>query len=255
MTEERVALVTGGTSGIGHETVHLLATRGYSITVVYRSDVDAAARVAANLAASGVRCQTVRADVATFQGARDAVERCLTHFGRCDVLVNNVGAVVERRPLVDVTEALWEEVQDLNLKSAYLMIHALLPAMLRQARGSIVNVSSLAARTGGSGSGAIAYGAAKAGMEALTVGVARDYAAAGIRANAVQVGVIDTPLHEKTVLAESYGERSAFMARMSTASPMGRAGRPIEVAEAIVFLASDAASYITGAVLPVTGGA
>ncbi len=250
----RVALVTGGTSGIGRATALALAARGADVAVNYARDDASARAVTAEIERLGHRCLAVKADATSAVAVADAVATTEEGLGSIDILVNNVGGVIRRTPFAECDELLWDQVQALNLKSAFLFTRTVLPGLLARGFGAVVNVSAFAARNGGAGNGSIHYGVAKAGLEALTVGLARDYADSGVRFNAVQVGLVDTPLHAHTTLHPKYGSPETFMARVSAATPMHRPARPEEIADAIVYLASDQASYVTGAVLAVAGG-
>ncbi|MGH9651688.1 MAG: SDR family NAD(P)-dependent oxidoreductase, partial [Terriglobales bacterium] len=167
-------------------------------------------------------------------------------WGRLDILVNNAGDLVARRTLADMTEDYWDQVMALNLKSAFLCVKAVWEEMAAHKSGSIINVTSVSARNGG-GPGAAAYSAAKGGLLTYTKALAKELAPNGIRVNAVAPGVIITPFHERHSSAEVLNK---FLA----AIPLGRTGAPEEVAEVITFLASPAASYITGETIEINGG-
>ena len=250
----RIALITGGTSGIGRTVARELLAAGDKVAVVYGHDDQAAAALREEASGLGWTILVLKADVTRANDVQQAIRSTETELGPVSLLVNNVGGVLRRAPFTEVDEALWDAVIDLNLKSAYLLMHALLPGMVERGAGAIVNVSAFAARNGGAGNGSIPYGAAKAALEALTVGLARDYAGSGVRVNAVQLGLVDTPLHLRTEYDPRYGRAEDFMAKVSTATPMHRAATSQEVAAAVRFLLSDDASYITGAILGVTGG-
>jgi 3-oxoacyl-[acyl-carrier protein] reductase len=167
-------------------------------------------------------------------------------IGPIDILVNNAGSLVERLKTLDLTEERWTEVMDLNATSAFFAAKAVIPKMLEKGRGVIVNVTSIAARNGGA-PGSIHYSSAKAAMLTMTKGLAKEFAAQGIRVNAVSPGVIDTPYHETFTAREVWNN-------MSNVIPMGRVGRAEEVASVIGFLASDAASYLCGETIEINGG-
>ena len=174
------------------------------------------------------------------------VEHTSSELGPIDVLVNNAGALVGRYPIDAMSDTVWEDVLDSNLRSAVLCSRAVLPSMRARRSGAIVNVASIAAHTGG-GAGASAYAAAKAGLIGLTKALAREVAADNVRVNAVSPGVIDTPMQRRF----SSDER---LRRIEQRIPLGRLGSPAECARVIAFLASDAASYIVGETIEVNGG-
>jgi 3-oxoacyl-[acyl-carrier protein] reductase len=167
-------------------------------------------------------------------------------FGRVDVLVNNAGSFVERRTFEEMTEDLWDRIMAVNLKSVYLVSQAVLPLMKRQGGGRIVNITSIAARNGGSAD-SIAYSAAKGGVSTLTRGMAKSFAGDNILVNAVAPGRIDTPLHDVFTPDEKREQAAQGI-------PLKREGTPEEVAAAVVFLASPKASYLLGEVIEVNGG-
>src|SRR5918998_131347 len=167
-------------------------------------------------------------------------------YGRLDVLVNNAGSLIERRSFSDMTEDLWERVMAVNLKSVYLCSRAVLPMMKRQGKGRIINMTSVAARTGGA-PGSVAYATAKGGVSTLTRAMAKELVGEGILVNGVAPGVITTPFHDRFTPAEV---RGALVGSI----PMGREGTPEEVAGAVVFLASAWADYLVGEIIEVNGG-
>lgn len=250
---QRNVLITGGTSGIGRACAVLFARAGARVAVTYRSNPDAARELGAQLEGEGADFLAIRSDASQQGDVAQAVEAASV-WGPVDVLVNNVGGVIRRSPGIELDPVLWREILALNLDSTYLFSRGVLPPMLERGSGAIVNISAFAARNGGAGNGSIAYGVAKAGIEAMTVGLARDLAGTGVRINAVQVGLVDTPLHLNTEFDATYGRKEDFFSRVSKATPMGRAANPEEIAECVVFLASDRSSYVTGAVLQATGG-
>jgi NAD(P)-dependent dehydrogenase (short-subunit alcohol dehydrogenase family) len=241
----RVALVTGGGTGIGRAIAERLATRGADLILVgRRADVlgEAADAIAA---ASGRRCLAFPADVTAPDRVAAAIEATSSAFGRLDILVNNAGGG-RHRPLRTMPTEVWRQDIALNLDAAFYCSQAALP-MLQAASGAIVNISSLAGANGTMG--VAAYSAAKAGLQMLTRGAAAEWGPRGVRVNAVACGMIATPL------ARANWEKAGFDAERACAVfPLRRPGRPEEVAEAVAFLASDAASYITGETLAVAGG-
>jgi 3-oxoacyl-[acyl-carrier protein] reductase len=241
---DRVALVTGAGSGIGKAIALHLADLGAHV-VVNDIAIDAEAEgVAEEIRRLGRKAITHEADVTRREAVFAMVERAESALGPIDVLINNVGGLIERKPFLEHDDALWDRVMDLNLKSAMLCAQAVLPGMIARKRGQIVNISSIAAETGGP-AGSIAYAAAKGGMNTLTIGLAREVAEHGIRVNAVSPGLIDTPFHA--------GNERSFRERIA-AIPMGRIGEPEEVARVVGFVVSEKAGFVTGQVLTVAGG-
>lgn len=242
----KVALVTGASSGIGAATATVLADLGASVGVGYFHNEKGATQVAEAIGKAGGKAVAVRADVSRAQEIPALVERVEREFGPIDILVNNAGSLIKRQPMRDLTEALWDEVLDLNLKSAAFCARAVAAGMIERKRGTIVNVVSIAGRNGG-GPGAGPYSTAKGGLIAFTKALAKELAPHGVRVNAVSPGVIDTPFHEVFSTPE-------MIANFVKGIPLGRVGTSMECATAIAFLASDAASYVVGETLEVNGG-
>jgi 3-oxoacyl-[acyl-carrier protein] reductase len=244
--KDRVALVTGASSGIGAATAAALAAQGARVAIGWYRNVEGAAEVLRGIEAAGGRGIILQADVRDVAAIDKMVETVTSRLGPIDILVNNAGSLVKRFPIRDLTEAGWDEVLTLNLKSAVFCSRAVASSMIARKRGAIVNVGSVAGHNGG-GPGAGPYAAAKAGLAAFTKSLAKELAPHGIRANAVAPGVIDTPFHEMFSTPE-------MMKNFVAAIPLGRVGTPMECAAAITFLASDAASYIVGETLEINGG-
>jgi 3-oxoacyl-[acyl-carrier protein] reductase len=188
----------------------------------------------------------IRADVRKKDEIQAAVDRTVDELGPIDVLVNNAGSLVERQRLAQITEERWDDIMDLNLKSAVLCSQMVAPSMVERRSGAIINIVSIAGRNGG-GPGAMAYATAKGGLITFTKGLAKELAAGGVRVNAVSPGVIDTPFHEVFSTPEMIKN---FVAGI----PLGRVGTAMECATVIAFLASEAASYIVGETIEVNGG-
>jgi 3-oxoacyl-[acyl-carrier protein] reductase len=188
----------------------------------------------------------IRADVTSRDEVHALVAAVRKQFGRIDILVNNAGDLIARHTLVDMTEEYWDQIMDLNLKSAFLCSQAVWEEMAARKSGAIINISSIAGRNGG-GIGAAAYGAAKGGLLAYTKGLARELAPQGIRVNGISPGVIATPYHERYSPPE-------LMAKFVSNVPLGRAGTAEDIADVIVFLASPAARYMIGETVEVNGG-
>ncbi len=244
----RAALVTGAAQGIGRATAHALAAAGAAVTVA-DIDVVLGEAVAAAITAAGGRAQFVRTDVTSLVDIRAATELTVAAYGSVDILVNNaaraIGGVVD-----EIEEDAWTMVLDTNLTSVWRGMKCAVPHMRRQRRGAIVNISSVQSLTGFHGWAA--YAAAKGGINALTQQTALDLAPAGIRVNAVAPGTIMTPMNER--IFREVADPQALIDRWNAAHPIGRFGQPQEVADAVVFLASDRAAFITGTLLKVDGG-
>lgn len=242
----KVALVTGASSGIGRATAELMAAGGARVALNFHRNEAGAEAARAAITGAGGQAITVQADVTSAGEVRALVERTVNEFGPVDILVNNAGSLVERMRIMELTEERWDEVIDLNLKSAFLCCHAVTGAMIERKTGAIVNVSSIAGRTGGA-LGSIHYSTAKGGLITFTKGLAKELAPFGIRVNAVSPGVIDTPYHEQFSTPE-------MMKGYLGGIPMGRVGAAAEVAQVICFLASDAAAYLAGETIEINGG-
>jgi len=242
----RVALVTGASSGIGAATAIALAELGASVALGYFANEKGAQDTAQQITVSGGRVITVKGDVREVAVVKDLVSRTVHALGPIDILVNNAGSLVKRFPVRVLTEEGWDDVLTLNLKSAAFASQAVAASMIARKRGAIINVGSLAGHNGG-GPGAGPYAAAKAGMAALTKSLAKELGPHGIRVNTVAPGVIDTPFHETFSTPET-------IANFVKLIPMGRMGTSMECATVITFLASDAASYITGETIEINGG-
>jgi NAD(P)-dependent dehydrogenase (short-subunit alcohol dehydrogenase family) len=244
----RAAIVTGAAQGIGRACALALARAGAGVTV---ADVDAelGPKTAAELEGLGVRAVFVRADVRSMADVERATEETLRAFGRVDVLVNNAARAIPG--VVDeIDEATWNEVISTNLTSVWRGMRCVVPHMRQQGKGAVVNISSVQSLLGFQGWAA--YAAAKGGINALTQQAARDLAPHGIRVNAVAPGTIMTPMNRK--IFEEVDDPDELIARWNAAHPIGRFGQPEEVAELVLFLASDRAAFITGDIVRVDGG-
>jgi NAD(P)-dependent dehydrogenase (short-subunit alcohol dehydrogenase family) len=246
--EGKVAVVTGGAAGIGRATARALASEGASVWI---ADVDEAGgeRVAAEIGDAGGKATFRRTDVRSMAEVEALVGAVVDRHGRIDVLVNNA-AVAVPGSAGELAEEDWARVIDVNLSGVWRGMRAAIPRMLAQGEGCIVNLSSVQAHVGFVGWAG--YAASKGGIDALTRQAAVEYAARGIRVNAVVPGTIMTEMNER-IMRDS-GDPEAVMAGWTAMHPTGRIGQPEEVAAAIVFLASDEASFITGELLRVDGG-
>jgi 3-oxoacyl-[acyl-carrier protein] reductase len=242
----KVALVTGASSGIGRATAELLAAGGARVAINFHRNQAGAEAVRDEIVGRGGSAIIIQADVARAIEVNAMVERTVAEFGPVDILVNNAGSLVERLRILDLTEKRWDDVIDLNLKSAFLCCKAVAASMMERKTGAIVNVSSIAGRTGGA-LGSIHYSTAKGGLITFTKGLAKELASFGVRVNAVSPGVIDTKYHETFSTPE-------VMKSYVAGIPLGRVGTPQEVAQVICFLASDAASYLAGETIEINGG-
>lgn len=244
-----VALVTGGSRGIGAMTARALAERGYDVAISYVSDIAAARAVAGDIRASGRSAIAIQADC----GREDDIVRLFsevdTAFGRLDLLVNNAATAVKYARIDEVDGETLRRVAEVNLVGPMLCAREALRRMSTRHGGTggvIVNVSSTTADSGSAGD-FVYYAATKGGINSFTVGLAREVAAEGVRVNAVSPGPVATEVHARLGKPELAAQRAATV-------PMGRVGEPREVADAICWLASEAASFVTGANIRVAGG-
>ena len=239
----RVALVTGASRGIGRATALALASGGARVAVGYASDAEAAGETVAAIVSTGGTALPVAMSVedrASVDQGFDAIER---ELGAVEILVNNAGVTGDGL-LVRMTDEQWDRVLDINLSGAFHTIRRAVPKMMRARFGRIINVSSVVAHVGGPGQAN--YSASKAGLLGLTRSVARELASRSITANVVAPGPI------ATAMTEAMG--AVWLETVSGLVPLGRPGTPDECAAAVAFIASDAAAYITGALIPVDGG-
>lgn len=244
LLEQRVALVTGGSRGIGRAVSLALAREGAKVVVNYAASAAAAAEVVAAIEArEGGEAYAVRADVAREDEVEAMVQDVIARFGRVDILVNNAG-ITRDTLLLRMKDPDWQAVMAVNLTGAFLCSRAVARSMVRNRRGKIINVTSVVGITGNAGQAN--YCAAKAGLIGLTKALARELASRSINVNAVAPGFIATDM--------TGGLPEQTKDRLLAEIPLGRLGRPEDVAEAVVFLASPAADYITGQTIVVDGG-
>ena len=245
---DKVALITGGTSGIGRATGILLAEEGADVAVIGRNRKRGEA-VLAEIKQRGRNGIFVSADVRIAEDCERAVEQTISALGRLDVLFNNAGVYVPNNVL-ECSEEEWDLQVDASLKGTFLMSKYAIPHMIRQGGGSIINNSSGWGLEGGDK--AVAYCAAKGGMVVMTKAMAIDHGRQGIRVNCVCPGDTVTPMEHED--ARRRGMTWDEYVESASVRPLGRMGEPEEVARAVLFFASDESSFITGAALPVDGG-
>ena len=240
----KVALVTGGSRGIGRAIALELGKRGASVVISYASNEAAAIETVKLLTDAGSpKAKSIRFDVADSEACSAAIDDVMKDFGRLDVLVNNAGVAIDGL-LMRFKDEDWDKTLDTNLKGAFSLMRAVSRPMMKQKGGAIVNVSSIVGEMGNAGQAA--YSASKAGLIGLTKSVARELASRNIRVNCVTPGFITTDM--------TAGLTQELKDKMSSAIPLARIGNAEEVAHAVAFLASDSASYITGEVVKVNGG-
>jgi NAD(P)-dependent dehydrogenase (short-subunit alcohol dehydrogenase family) len=244
----KVALITGGTSGIGSATARLFAQEGAAVGITGRSE-QRGRDVVRRIEEDGGKAMFTRADVRVDDDCRRAVVETLDAFGRLDVLFNNAGVYIAN-DAIGCSEEEWDLQVDVSLKGTFLMCRSVLPVMIAQGSGSIVNNSSGWGLVGGER--AVAYCAAKGGMVVMTKAIAIDHGPQGVRVNCICPGDTETPMEHED--ARRQGMTWDAFVEGASARPLGRMGQPDEIARAALFLASDESSFITGAVLPVDGG-
>jgi len=242
----KVALITGASSGIGAATASVFAELGAKVAIGYHSNGDGAAHVQRQIRDAGGKAISIRADLRKSSEIQSMVKEATAQLGPIDILVNNAGSLLRRMTVAELDEATWNEIFNLNLTSAALCSKAVASSMIERKRGAIINIVSIAGRTGG-GPGAGPYSAAKGGLITYTKSLAKELAPHGVRVNAISPGVIDTPFHEVFSTPE-------MMRNFVATIPLGRVGTAMECARVIAFLASDAASYVVGETIEVNGG-
>jgi 3-oxoacyl-[acyl-carrier protein] reductase len=248
MAESKVALVTGGSRGIGRAIVEVLAARGYRVLFTFASHEEQAEKVAAALKSAGADARAHRANVAEAASAQAVVRAALDAWGRIDVLVNNAGTHLPGVTLADTPFAEWDRVLRTNLYGPFHLVQAVLPHMRARKSGNIVNISSNVTQRFPAQYGV--YTVSKVALEAFTRILSKEEGANGIRVHAVAPGPIRTDMLEEALSKMGEERARAFLKSV----PLGRAGEPREIAEAVAFLVSDAASYMTGQVVYVNGG-
>lgn len=242
LLENKVALITGAARGIGKQIALAFAREGADIAFTDLEENEAAQTTRSEIEALGVKVAFYASNAADFEASHQVVETVVREFGHLDILVNNAG-ITHDTLLMRMTEAQWDQVIQVNLKSAFNFTHAATPVMMRQRSGSIISLSSVVGLNGNAGQAN--YAASKAGIIALTKSVAKELGARGVRANAIAPGFIITDMTK----ALSEDTLKSFVSMI----PMRRGGEPEEVAKVALFLASDLSSYVSGQVIQVNG--
>jgi 3-oxoacyl-[acyl-carrier protein] reductase len=243
---DKVVLVTGASSGIGAVTAALFGKFGARVALGFHRNEKGVEATRDEIQQSGGTACSIRANVQNPEEINSLIDQTVSLLGPIDILVNNAGSLIERAALMTQSVESWDSVMHLNLRSVFLCSRIVGNSMIKRRTGSIVNIGSIAARNGG-GPGSGAYSTAKAGVITLTKSLAKELVPHGVRVNCVNPGVIDTPFHEVFSTPES-------MRNFAKVIPLGRVGNAMECAKVIVFLASDAASYIVGESIEVNGG-
>nr|WP_245204232.1 glucose 1-dehydrogenase [Ammoniphilus resinae] len=243
----KVVLITGASSGIGRATAELMATKGAQVVINYNSNEKGATETVQAIREQGGDCIAIHADVTKKEQVEAMVQEAVSVYGAVHVLVNNAGGGVKQSTFMDMTEELWDETYALNVKSVLLCSQAILKDMLPRKSGKIINLSSAAARIGGAGE-SMHYASTKGAVNTMTIGMSREFVEHGIIVNGVAPGMVETPFHDKFAPGDNRLER------LVASVPMKRAATPLEIAEVICFLASDASNYIVGETITVSGG-
>jgi 3-oxoacyl-[acyl-carrier protein] reductase len=243
----KAVLITGSSTGIGAAAAVAFGANGAKVAVHYNKSKAEADRVAADVANAGGKAVVLQGDVTSSAACKQLVEKTVQSFGRIDVLITNVGGLIQRIPVEQITDELFDQVLHLNVRSALACITAAVPHMRKQGGGNIINVTSVAARHGG-GPGAALYAGSKGFISTVTHGLAKELVKDNIRVNAVAPGVIYTPFHDRYSTPQML---ESFKATI----PMNRIGTPDECSGAFLYLASNQMSgYVTGQIVEVNGG-
>ncbi len=243
----KVVLITGASSGIGRAAAELLSSKGAKIIVNYLSNKKGAIETVQRIQKNGGDAIIIQADVTIKEQVNAMVEQALASFGKIDILINNAAGGIRQSTFMDASEELWEETYRLNINSVLLCSQAVLTHMIPRKEGKIINISSTAARIGGAGE-SIHYAASKGALNTMTIGMAKELIEYGIIVNGIAPGMVETPFHEK------FAPNEDRLSRMSATIPIKRVAQPVEIAETIAFLASDASNYILGEIINVSGG-
>ena len=241
----KVALITGASRGIGRAiAIEFAKERAEGIVLNYVKNDDAAFKTKKELEDIGVKVLPVKIDVSKRDGVRVLVDEAIKTFGKIDILVNNA-AILQQKPFETITDEEWDRMFEVNLKAPFMLIQEVITYMVKQRWGRIINIASIGGQWGGNL--AVHYAATKAALISLALSVARIYSKYGITSNAVSPGLVLTEMAEKEINSEIGKEKLKLI-------PAGRFAEPEEVAKAVVFLASEEASYITGQTINVNGG-
>ncbi len=243
LLENKTALITGATRGIGYATALRFAQEGCNVAVTFLKRNDLVEKVCKEIKSYGVRALSFASDATDFHSAENVVKTVIEKMGKIDILVNNAGTVKDGL-MLRMSEEQWDSVITGNLKSTFNYIHAVAPHMLRAKAGSIISLSSSVALLGNVGQSN--YATAKAGLIGLTRSLAKEFGSRNVRVNVVAPGLIETDMTD--FMSQDYKQQ--IIDRIC----LNRVGKPDDVAKVILFLASDLASYITGVTIPVTGG-
>jgi NAD(P)-dependent dehydrogenase (short-subunit alcohol dehydrogenase family) len=244
----KVALITGGASGIGRATARLFAEEGAALAIV-DIDVEAGQELAEQISAEGGRAVFIRCDVSQAAECRSAIDECAAVYGGLDILFNNAG-IIRRADLLETTEEEWERVMGVNVRSVFLMSKYAIPHMERAGGGAIINTSSGWGLKGGPR--AVSYCASKGAVTNMSRAMAIDHGGQNIRVNALCPGDTDTPMLRGE--AAQLGQAEEDFLSEAAARPLGRYAQPEEIAKAVLYLASEDGSYVTGTTLVVDGG-
>jgi NAD(P)-dependent dehydrogenase (short-subunit alcohol dehydrogenase family) len=245
----KVALITGASSGMGKSAALLFASEGAKVIVNYAHSPEKADEVVSAIKRAGGEAVSIAADISKEDSIIVMVDSALKKFGKIDILYNNAGIELQK-PVTATTEDEWNNVLDTNLKGMFLCCKHIIPIMVKNGSGSIINTASVAGLAGTSN--LVAYSASKGGVIALTRALAIEHAPDKIRVNAICPGAIDTPMIRRFI--EASPDPKAMEAQLATMHPLGRMGQPEDVAKLALFLASDESSFMTGAIIPIDGG-
>jgi 3-oxoacyl-[acyl-carrier protein] reductase len=239
----KISFVTGGSRGIGRAIVTALAEAGADVAFTYQHSKERADALAADTSQKGVRCKAYQADVASAEEMQKAIQQVETDLGKISILVNNAG-INRDRSFLKMTKEMWDEVMHVNLDGVFYTTQLAVKDMIGSGWGRIINISSIVGQTGNFGQ--TNYAATKGGLISFTESLARELARKGVTVNAVAPGFVETDMVA--------GMPEAALSQVKAMTPMGRLGKPEEIADAVVFLASPRSSFVTGQVLGVNGG-
>ncbi|MBA00318.1 MAG: short-chain dehydrogenase [Rhodospirillaceae bacterium] len=242
--KNKTILITGAGSGIGRATANIFAREGANVICV-DIDIVAAERTANQVIQMGSEAVYIQCDVTDRTQVERMISKALEQFEIINFELNSAGGAIARKPFLEITNELWEKTYALNVIGTFNTAQAIIPHMLNQKSGVIVNIASVAAKVGGAGN-SIHYASSKGAVDTMTMGIAREFASQGIRCLSISPGVVDTAFHSETPHEVLQGYNSL--------TPMGRMADPEEIAETILFVCSDAAPYMTADTIYVSGG-